>query len=209
MHDHGLRFAPGLDQVVGVLVVVEGVAARHVDQLDVRVGHLAAVEVDGLAGVGQTVGDAGHRDRRRSVLRRIAGGDTCQDAALGGGAATGRVVVAEAVTATRQADLAQHGGQGDQHPVGLLTVLLTLHAPARHDHGALGRHVEGQLVDHLGVDAADGARPLGALRLAVFLAEQIGEELVKAGGVAVEEGLIVLLLAIEGVGHPSIMATSV
>ncbi len=118
-------------------------------------------------------------------------------------------MVAEAVTAARQADLAQHGGQGDQHPVGLFAVLLPLHAPACHDHGALGRHVEGQLADHLGIDATDAARPLGALRLAVFFAEQIGEELVEAGGVAVEEGLIVLLLAVEGVCHPSIMATSV
>ena len=81
-------------------------------------------------------------------------------------------------------------------------MVLSLHAPAGHDHGALGRHVESQLANHLGLDAADGTRPLGALRLAVVLAKQVGEELVEADGVAVEEGLIVLLLAIEGVGHP-------
>ena len=200
--DHGLRLAPRLQQVVGVLMVVEGVAPRHVDQLDVRIGHLAAVEVDGLARVGEAVGDAGHRDGGRAVLRCAASGDARQNAALGGGAATGGVVVTEAVAAPRQADLAQHGGQSDQHPVGLLPVVLTLHAPARHDHGALGGHVEGQLADHLGIDAADGARPLGALRLTVILAEQVGEEGVEADGVAIEEGLIVLLLAVEGVGHP-------
>ena len=42
------------------------------------------------------------------------------------------------------------------------------------------------------------ARPLGALGLAVLLAEQVGEEGVEADGVAIEEGLIVLLLAVEG-----------
>ena len=199
---HGLRLAPRLEQVVGVLMVVEGVATRHIDQLDVRISHLTTVEVDGLARVGETVGDAGHRDRGRTVLGRVAGRDTRQYAPLGGGAATGGVVVAEAVAATGQADLAQHGGQGYQHPVGLLAVMLTLHAPARHDHGALGRHVEGQLTDHGGIDATDSARPLGALRLAILLAQQVGEELVETAGVAIEEGLIVLLFGIEGVGHP-------
>ena len=111
-------------------------------------------------------------------------------------------MVAEAVAAPRQADLAQHGRQRDQHPVRLLPVVLTLHAPAGHDHGALGRHVQSQLANDLGLDTADAARPLGALRLTVVLAEQVVEELVEADGVAIEEGLIVLLLAIKGVGHP-------
>ena len=118
-------------------------------------------------------------------------------------------MVTEAVAAPGRADLAQHGSQSDQHPVRLFAMLLTLHAPTGHDHGALGGHVEGQLADHLGIDAADAARPVGALRLTVIPAKQIGEEFVEADGVAIEEGLIVLLLAVEGVGHPSIMATSV
>ena len=111
-------------------------------------------------------------------------------------------MVAEAV-APRQADLAQHGGQSDQHPVGLFPVVLTLHAPAGHDHGALGGWRRGQLADHHWHRRRRRCSPTGALGLGRHrFAEQVGEELVEADGVAIEEGLIVLLLAVEGVATP-------
>lgn len=58
-------------------------------------------------------------------------------------------MIAEAETAARQANLAEHRRYRDQQPVLLLAVVLALNAPAAHDHGAVFRHVARQLAQHL------------------------------------------------------------
>ncbi|MNL53257.1 hypothetical protein D3C87_1764890 [compost metagenome] len=65
VHHDGVRPLPGLDQIVGVLMLVEGVAARHIHHFHLGVGDLCAVEINCLARVGQAFGDARHRDRCR------------------------------------------------------------------------------------------------------------------------------------------------
>ena len=49
-------------------MVVEGVAARPVDQADIRIGQGLAVERHGAAGIEQHVGDARHRDEGRDRI---------------------------------------------------------------------------------------------------------------------------------------------
>ncbi|MNE59699.1 hypothetical protein D3C80_1548110 [compost metagenome] len=65
VHHDGVRPLPGLDQIVGVLVLVEGVATGHIHHFHFGVGDLCAVEINGLARIAQTFGDACHRDRSR------------------------------------------------------------------------------------------------------------------------------------------------
>ena len=62
MEDHRLGLAPGETQAVEVLVVMERIAARPVDQADVGIEVLGAVVGEALAGMQQHVGEARHRD---------------------------------------------------------------------------------------------------------------------------------------------------
>ena len=52
--------------------------------------------------------------------------------------------VAKAKTAARQADLPEHGGKRDGHPVRLLTVIGALHRPAHSNHGTHCGHAPRQ-----------------------------------------------------------------
>ena len=185
MHDHGFRARPGAAQAIDVLMVVERVAAGPVDQPDIGIGPALAVEIVGSAGVEQHVGDA--RDRNE-VADRILALRQRRPAYLRGGEsdAVDRSV-AEAEAAARQADLAEHGGERDRHPVGLLAMLGALQRPGHHDHGPRRRHAPRELLDPSRVDTGDRCGPGGILRGAVRFARHIGREAVVAGGVAVEE----------------------
>ena len=46
-------------------------------------------------------------------------------------------MVRQPKTAAWRPDLPEHGGQGDDHPVFLLTILLALHPPSGHQHGGI------------------------------------------------------------------------
>ena len=46
-------------------------------------------------------------------------------------------MVRQPKTAAWRPDLSEHGGQGDNHPVFLLAILLALHAPSGHQHGGI------------------------------------------------------------------------
>ncbi|MNE37648.1 hypothetical protein D3C80_1315080 [compost metagenome] len=46
-------------------------------------------------------------------------------------------MIRQAKTAARRTNLAEHRGKRHQHPVLLLAKLLTLHSPARHQHGGV------------------------------------------------------------------------
>ena len=62
MHDDGLRDIEGPPQPIDVLVMMERVAARPIDQLDITVLHRAAVIFEPLARMQEHVGDTRDRD---------------------------------------------------------------------------------------------------------------------------------------------------
>ena len=95
-------------------------------------------------------------------------------------------MIAEAEAAARQTNLTQHRRQRHQQPVRLLAMMLTLNAPARHNHGALACHLARQLTNHLCFHAADGAGPVGAFHHAVAFAQQAGAETVEPDGIALQ-----------------------
>ncbi len=76
----------------------------------------------------------------------------------------------------------------------LLAILLALHAPARHQHGAVLAEQVRQLADGCGIDAANRRRPVGVFRRAVALAGQVGRKLRVAVRAGVKE--IVILPAV-------------
>ena len=172
---------PGAAELVGVLMMMERIAAGPIDQPDVRIVAALAVEVERRAGIEQAIGDARRRDRdvdrildavhrrRRERQRRIA------DA--------GARAVAEAEAAARQPDLAERRGEQHHRPVRLLAVMRALQRPRRGHHRARRRHAPRQRADRVGRNAGDRRGPVGVLRLAVALAHQIGQHALEADAV--------------------------
>ena len=205
VHHHGFRMLPGFHQVVGILMLVEGVTARHVHHFNIRIGDLCPVIVDGLAWVRQRIGDARHRERRNIFRRRrrwATGGDPRQNTAARGWATAGRVVIAKAETAAGQANLPQHRRQRHHHPVGLFAMMLTLNAPAAHDHGAMLRHISRQLLDSLSINAADIRSPVGIFDDAIFFTVQVGFKFIEPYGVGFQEIRVMQIFSQQRMGHP-------
>ena len=82
--------------------------------------------------------------------------------------------VAEAEAAARQADAAEHGGERDRHPVGLLAVMRALQRPRAGDEAA---HVRRRGARDRGSSSAGTPQiaggPFGGLGDAVVVAQQI------------------------------------
>ena len=197
-HD-GFRSLPGAAELVGVLVMVERIAAGPIDQADVRIIAALAVEVERLAGMQQAVGDARGRDgdvdrildavhRRRHERQRRLG-----DA--------GARTIAEAEAAARQADLAERRRQQHHRPIRLLAVVRALQHPRRGDHGAGRSHPPRQIADRVGGNAGDGRRPVGVFRLAVGVAHQIGQHALEADAELRQEFAVVQPFGDQRVGQ--------
>ena len=198
--DRRLRPAPCADQAVQILVMVERIAAGPVDQPDIGEGHARAVVVDGPAGMQQHVGQArdgnGAADRvaalgqrrPRHMLRRHADG---VDRA-----------VAEAHPAAGKADLAQHGGQHDAHPIGLFATMAPGERPGKRDDGAPRRHAAGQGAHRFGGKAGDAGGPSGVLGEAVGGARQIGQEAVETDAMGGQELAVAKPFRVERMGQP-------
>ena len=199
VHHDGLRPAPGLDQAIEILVVVEGIAAAPVDQADVGVGPRAPVEVVGAARVQQHVGDAGDGDRIADLVLRARQGRRADRAANPAHAGDG--AVAEAEAAAGEADLPHHRGERDQHPEGLLAMVAPLQRPAGGEHGARRRHGAGEIADRHRLDAGDGGGPVRVLRHAIGFPRQVGLEALVAVAVALQEGAVRQPLDRQGVGQ--------
>ena len=122
-HDR-LGLLPRQHQAVEVLVMVEWIAARPVDQLDVRIGEDVAVVGDLAARVEQHVGDPRDWNEIRHRVRALRQGR----ARIARTAAAHQVhrSVADAEAAPRQADLPQHASERDQAPEGLLAMVRAL-----------------------------------------------------------------------------------
>ena len=127
MHDDGFRPPKSGAQLVGVLMMVEWIAARPIDQLDVGIGALSAVEVVALARVQQAVGDA---RRRNGAAERIGQNLHCRgvegERRLGN---AGRGAITEAETAARKSDLAETRRQQNDTPKRLLAMIGALQRP--------------------------------------------------------------------------------
>src|SRR5215831_19204130 len=105
VHDDGFRTPKSGAQLVGVLMMVEWIAARPIHQLDVGIGMLSAVEVVVLARVQQAFGDARRRNGASERVgqdlhcRRVKGERRFGNARCG--------AVAKSETAARKADMAE------------------------------------------------------------------------------------------------------
>ena len=137
VHDDGLRDIEGAPQPVDVLVMMERVAARPIDQLDIGVLHRAAVVFEPLARIEQHVGDARDRDEVGDAvlaLRQRRNRNGIEPAA-GVAERTERVII----SAAGQADLAEHGREHRAHPHRLLAILRPLQRMRDRDQGAPAR----------------------------------------------------------------------
>ena len=146
-HD-GFRPLPSAPQPIEVLVVVEWIAARPVDQPHVRIAFVPAVELIGAARIEQHVGDPRDRDHRLRRIRRhrhLRCGNV--DARHANAV---RRAVAEREAAARQSDAAQHRGERDRRPERLFAVVGALQRPRAGDHAAHVRGVARQVADGVG-----------------------------------------------------------
>ena len=124
MHDDGIGPRKGVAQPVQILVMMERVATRPVDQSDVGVGEPLTVEVELLARVKQHVGDARHRDE---IGNAVALDRQCRQR-HGQWRLTGVRGRAQRIgeAAPGQSDLAEQRRQHHGHPDRLLAVPGTL-----------------------------------------------------------------------------------
>ncbi len=198
--DDGFRFGlPRAQHAVEVLVVVKGVAAGPVNQPDIRVAVFFAVVVKRFARLFQHVGDAGHGNEFAHRVFALRQGGAAE---FGVGIANhvgGAVTDTEA--AAGQPDLPQHGGQRDQAPEGLLTVVRTLQRPGHGEHGAVGGHGTGQRHNAFGRDAGDVGRPRRVLHDPVGRACEVGVDLVKAHAMLRQENRVVQAFLVERAGQ--------
>ncbi len=104
--------------------------------------------------------------------------------------------------ATGGTDLSQHGGQSDQHPVFLLAILLTLHAPAGHKHSGIFVEKFRQFADFICFNAADRCCPLSGFRYAVAFAGQIAGKNIVAAGAAGKKRIILPVIFHQRMGDP-------
>ena len=82
--------------------------------------------------------------------------------------------VPETEAAARQADVAEHAGERDQHPVRLLAVVAALQRPRCVQQRPIAGHLTGQVGDRRRGDAGDGLGPGRRLGRPVRVAEHVG-----------------------------------
>ena len=78
--------------------------------------------------------------------------------------------------------------------MGLFAVMLALHRPARHEHGAIFVEEFRQFADFFGTDAADFRRPFRGFGDAVFFALDIVGNDVGADAVFFQEGFVMPII---------------
>ena len=185
IHDDRFNTRPGAPESVQVLVVMERVAARPVDQADIRVSEAPAIVVVFLVRLFQQVGHPRHRDEVVGAVRQGRQSDRGHSGAWRAHATA--AAVAEAKAEPGLADGTEHGGEGDGHPVGLFAAFGALQRPAGGHEGGLFARLPRQTQDGFGGHAGFRRRPGGGFRHAVGLAQHIGAQTVVADGAAVEE----------------------
>ncbi|VFS36069.1 Uncharacterised protein [Yokenella regensburgei] len=176
-------------------------AACPPQEADIREVTVHTIVLIRASRVFQCLNNAGNRE----FIHRIA---TTLNHALHGGehrrttrrvAAVGKMI-GEAKPAARCANLPEHGGEGDQHPVFLLAKLLALHPPARHQHGGIFMEKLCQFANFICTDATNFRRPLGGFRCTVLAAGQIPGKNLITSGTAGEKLAVVPALLLQRVG---------
>ena len=201
--DDQLRLLPGLNQAVGVLMMSKVGPAGPPDKANIGEATRHAVVLILCPRILQRLDDP----RDRDLLHRVhAPGDASLHRAQYRRAARRVAAVGEMIgktkPASRGAYLPQHGGQGDQHPVLLLTILLALHAPARHQHGGIFMENFRQFTDLIRFHAADRRRPVSGFRYAVAFAGQIAGKNIVAAGAAGKKRIILPAILHQRMGDP-------
>ena len=188
VHDNGLRDVERAPQPVDVLVMMERVAARPIDQLDIGVLHRAAVVFERLPRIEQHVADARHRNEivNAVLALRQRRNRHCVVPAAGVAERTERVIISGA----GQADLAEHRREHRAHPNRLLAILRPLQRMRDRDQGAPARQSTGKIGDGVGCNAGNAGRPCRVLWRIIVAATQIAFEDVKAGAVARDKAAV-------------------
>ncbi len=180
-------------------MMVERIAARPEDHLDVGIAQAMTVELVFAAGLAQHVGHARDRNaeprrierrrklRPRHVRARIAD-------------AVGRAMT-EAEAAARKPDAAEHRGERDRRPIRLLAVMRALQRPRTGDHAAHVRRAAREVTNGLRRNAANRLRPFRRFRRAVVAAEHIALERLEAGAIARQKFAIVAVVRDQRVRH--------
>ena len=199
MDDNRLGPLPGAHKAVQILVMMERVASTPVDKAGIGIGALLAHVVVAPTRMKKHVGDSRHRDEAAGFIlaRGYRRGPRHARARVADAA---HAAVGKTESPARKTDLAEHGGEGDGHPDGLLAVIPPLKRPCGHDHRAFFGHAPGEMADGVGRNFRDRRRPLGVLGRAVRASEQIGLEFLVARAIAGEEFLVVKPFRGEGVG---------
>ena len=206
--DDRFGLLPGALELHRVGLMGKGIAARPHDELDFRIGHLAAVEVDRLARMEEAFRKAGDRNRRRTLPVLVEGkgglhlgGHAGEERPVGHRSAAARILVVRADAAARKADLAENAREREGHPVRLLAVLDALDAPADHEHRAVLLQVVREPADAFGGDARLFRGPFRRLLHAVLLAHDVGAKLLPAAAALLKEGMVGLAGDFELVHH--------
>ncbi len=134
---------------------------------------------------------------------RIVALGQCSDlerrAATAGEAEIVDAAIAVADALAGQAEIAEHGAEHRDHPIGLIAVLGPLQRPADRQKAGLARHPAGERADPVRLDVADRRRPVGIFWHAIALPEQIGHEALVADAMGAKELLVVQVFAVQRV----------
>ncbi len=123
MNDHGVGFLPRCHQAVEVLMMVERVAASPVDNANIGIGQVLAVELKITPGVEQHIRNPRHRDKISHPVLALGQGHNLVPVGQITDGMDRRITKAK--TPARQADLAKHRGQCHPGPERLFTIGLT------------------------------------------------------------------------------------
>ena len=195
-----LRLLPGPQQPVQILVVMEHIAPGPVNEPNIGVDIVLAIIGKQAVGIQQHVGNASNRNNLLDRIRTPIQHRPVEPIGVRPNGRDRAVSIAESTA--RQTDLAQYGGQADQHPERLLTVIRPLERPRGRDQRPLSRHPTRQPTDRLSRNPGHGRRPVGIFGLAVGVSHQVGSKLFKSDAAAGQKILIVQPLGDQGVGQP-------
>ena len=171
VNDDCLWLLPSLHHQVQVLMVVKRIASCPPNQFRIRVFITNPIKIKRLPRVQQEISDPCHWDEVLNGVLALWKRSARNDVVV----STDEIhrTIPKAKSATRQPNLAQHRGQSDGHPEGLLSMVLSGERPTDRDHRSHPCHAPGKRADRIGRNLADASGPIGGLRNPVRLAHQI------------------------------------
>ena len=138
--------------------MVKRIASGPPDQPDIRIFITPPIIIESTARVFEHVGDTGDRDELRSGICPLRQSGKAQSLTVQTHMVHCRI--AEADASAGQADLAQHRGQSDRGPEGLLSVILAGERQGHGNHRPAGGHPPGKRANRLGRQRANTGGPI-------------------------------------------------